>query len=47
MTEELKVTCSLKEYSAYRNFLEREFMKIHKTREEIQEKEKQVCVQVY
>lgn len=44
VTEELKVTCSLKEYNAYRNFLEREFMKIRKTQEEMQEKEKQVHV---
>ena len=38
----LRVICSLKEYNAYRNFLEMEFMKVHKRKEE--ERDHRVCV---
>ena len=42
ITEELEVICSLKEYSAYRNFLEREFTKQRKQEKEENERERRV-----
>ena len=34
VTKNLRVICSLREYNAYRHFLENEFMKLHKREEE-------------
>ena len=44
MTKDLHVICrSLKEYNAYRNFLESEFMKLYKAKEDaVNEKERRV-----
>ena len=42
ITEELGVVCSLKEYNAYRNFLEREFTKQCKQEKEENERERRV-----
>ena len=44
MTKDLHVVCrSLKEYNAYRNFLESEFMKLYKAKEDaVNEKERRV-----
>lgn len=42
ITEELRVVCSLKEYNAYRNFLEREFTKQRKQEKEENERERRV-----
>ena len=39
ITKELDVICSLKEYNAYRNFLENEFLKLHKAEFEEEDKE--------
>ena len=41
VTTDMKVVCSLKEYNAYREFMECESMKLRKKQEET-EKEKQV-----
>lgn len=45
VTPSLRVVCrSLKEYNAYRNFLELEFMKLRKREEEeMRERERKVC----
>ena len=42
ITEELRVVCSLKEYNAYHNFLEREFTKQRKQEKEENERERRV-----
>lgn len=42
VTENLKVICSLREYSAYHNFLEMEFMKLRRRQEEEKEWERRV-----
>lgn len=39
ITKDLGVICSLKEYNAYRNFLENEFLKLHKAEFEVEDKE--------
>ena len=41
---DMKVVCSLKEYNAYREFMECESMKTRKKLEEKREEEKRVCV---
>ena len=43
ITKDLHVLCSIKEYNAYRNFLEMEFMKLRKREEEEEEKKRRVC----
>ena len=42
VTSEMQVVCSLKEYSAYREFMECESMKLRKKQEEKTENEKKV-----
>ncbi len=42
ITEDQQVICSLKDYNAYRNFLEMEFMKLRKKEEEEKERERRV-----
>ena len=44
VTSDMKVACSLKEYNAYREFMEYESMKLGKQQEEKTEKEKRVCI---
>ena len=43
ITRDLNVICSLKEYNAYRNFLEMESMKLHRKENEEKEREWRVC----
>jgi len=43
ITRDLNVICSLKEYNAYRNFLEMESMKLHRKENEEKERERRVC----
>lgn len=42
ITPDQQVICSLKEYNAYRNFLEMEFKKLRKREEEEKERERKV-----
>ena len=46
VTDDLQVVCALKEYSAYREFMESESMKMRKKQEEKRERVKQVEMQL-
>ena len=46
VTDDLQVVCTLKEYNAYREFMESESMKMRKKQEEKREREKQVEMQL-